>query len=280
MLIAFGLVAQQQNAPAPAFDVISIKPDTSGSMGMRLNIAPGGTFRADGVPLKLLMQEAYDVKESQIIGAPAWFNTDKYNIEAKSDEATAAEMKNLDPGKRKDKMMLMIRSLLMERCKMTVHQETKEMSILSMVVAKNGSKLKASAPPDMSAGDPATAPGAGPGPNGPRQGVRMGRGEVKGNAVSLSLLANILSRQLGRTVVDNTGLTGVYDFDLKWTPDENEGQMFRAPGGDAAATPPPVQTAGPTVFTAIQEQLGLKLEATKAPVAVWMIDHVEKPTAN
>jgi len=260
-------MSQQQTATAPSFDVISIKPDTSGGMGIRLNIAPGGTFRAEGVPLKLLMQEAYDVKESQIIGAPAWFNTDKYNIEAKSDEATAAEMTKLDPDKRKDKMMLMIRSLLVERCKMTVHQDTKEMSILSMVVAKNGPKLKASAPPDMSA-SPA------PSPNGPFQGIRMRRGDLTGNAVSLSLLANTLSRQLGRTVVDNTGLTGVYDFELKWTPDENEGQMFNAPGSDT------VQTAGPTVFTAIQEQLGLKLESTKAPVAVWVIDHVEKPSAN
>jgi uncharacterized protein (TIGR03435 family) len=269
-------MAPQQTAPAPSFDVISIKPDTSGSMGIRLDIQPGGTFRAEGVPLKLLMQEAYDVKESQIIGAPAWFNTDKYNIEAKADEATAAEMKNLAPDKRKDKMMLMIRSLLVERCKMNVHQDTKEMSILSMLVAKNGPKLKASAPPDMSAVDPAPVPG----PNGPRQGMRMGRGEIKGNSVGMEMLANILSRQLGRTVVDNTGLTGVYDFELKWTPDENQGQMFRAPGGDTAAAPPAVQTAGPTVYTAIQEQLGLKLEATKAPVAVWVIDHVEKPSAN
>jgi uncharacterized protein (TIGR03435 family) len=273
-------MAQQQTAPAPAFDVISIKPDTSGSMAMRLNIAPGGTFRADGVPLKLLMQEAYDVKESQIIGAPAWFNTDKYNIEARADEATAEEMKHLDPDKRKDKMMLMIRSLLVERCKLAVHQETKDMAILSLVVAKNGPKLKASAPPDMATADPGSAPGPGAGPNGPRRGMRMGRGEVHGNSAGMEMLANILSRQLGRTVVDNTGLTGTYDFDLKWTPDENQGQMFRTPGGDAGAAPPPVQTAGPTVFTAIQEQLGLKLESTKAPVAVWVIDHVEKPSAN
>jgi len=101
----------------------------------------------------------------------------------------------------------------------------------------------------------------------------------------MSMFADVLSRQLGRPVVDKTGLTGKYDFTLKWTPEEHEGQMFKGagPGADPGAAPPPpppAEAAGPSIFTAVQEQLGLKLEAEKSPMTVLVIDHVEKPSAN
>ncbi len=110
------------------------------------------------------------------------------------------------------------------------------------------------------------------------RGMRMGRGQFSAQAAPLSLLADSLSRQLGRVVLDKTGLTGLYDFELKWTPDESQSQMFKGPDGADSAPPP--DASGPTIFTALQEQLGLKLEAQKGPVEVLVIDHVEKPTEN
>jgi uncharacterized protein (TIGR03435 family) len=111
--------------------------------------------------------------------------------------------------------------------------------------------------------------------------MRMGRGEITGQSVPLSFLASVLSQQLGRTVLDQTGLKGNYDVALKWTPEPGEGMMLGAPGGgpppDGA---PPPDVSGPSVFTALQEQLGLKLEPTKAPAEVLTIDHVERPSEN
>jgi uncharacterized protein (TIGR03435 family) len=108
--------------------------------------------------------------------------------------------------------------------------------------------------------------------------MRMGRGLLSAQGAPLNTLADSLSRLLGRVVLDKTGLTGLYDFELKWTPDESQGQMFKGP--DIGDSPPPADASGPTIFTAIQEQLGLKLESQKGPVEVLVIDHVERPTEN
>ena len=112
--------------------------------------------------------------------------------------------------------------------------------------------------------------------------MRMGRGQIDAQEVPLQFLAESLSRQLGRTVVDKTGLTGAYDFTLTWTPDESQRQMFKGPpdGKEAGDGAPPPDASGPTIFTAIQEQLGLKLESQKGPVEILVIDHVERPSEN
>jgi uncharacterized protein (TIGR03435 family) len=152
----------------------------------------------------------------------------------------------------------------------------------ALVVAKDGPKLHEDKDAEKERED-AKSDGTKPGdPNAPppkRQGMmRLGRGVFSGQAMPLSLLADSLSRVLGRVVVDKTGLTGLYDFELKWTPDESQAQMFKGPdGGDSA---PPPDASGPTIFTALQEQLGLKLQPQKGPVEIFVIDHVEKPTEN
>ena len=117
--------------------------------------------------------------------------------------------------------------------------------------------------------------------------MRMGRGELSAQGVPVSDFADQLGRTLGRNVIDKTGLAGKYNFTLKWTPDESQTAAFRGPGDGSgppgapgAAAPPPVDSNGPTIFAAIQEQLGLKLEAQKAPVEVYVIDRVEKPAEN
>jgi uncharacterized protein (TIGR03435 family) len=111
-----------------------------------------------------------------------------------------------------------------------------------------------------------------------RHGIMMnGRGDLTMTGATLERFADILSRQVGRLIVDKTGLKGEYDFTLKWTPDEGQGAMRGGPPGDAA---PPPEASGPTIFTALQEQLGLKLETQKGPVDTIVIDHVERPSEN
>ena len=143
-------------ADAPAFEVASIKPDTSDGRGMSLNIERSGRFRGSGVPLKLILQEAYQVKDAQIVGAPSWLGSDKFVVDAKPDEATSAEMQKMDPDQRKDKLMLMLRSLLVERCKLTLRKETRDLPIYALLVGKTGPKFHESAPPPN---DPASPDG-------------------------------------------------------------------------------------------------------------------------
>jgi uncharacterized protein (TIGR03435 family) len=148
----------------------------------------------------------------------------------------------------------MFQQILADRFKLVAHHETRELPIYQLTIGKNGSKLKESAPDDPASTKPS------------RKGIMFGpgRGKVTATGGSLSMFITALSRQLGRIIVDKTGLTGRYDFTLEWTPD------------DAA----PSDQSGPGIFTAIQEQLGLKLEPTKGPVDVIVIDHIEKPSAN
>lgn len=171
----------------------------------------------------------------------------------------------------------MLQSLLAERFKLTLHHETKEMPVYVLLVAKNGPKMHESDP----------APSDGPAPGGPAPGpnrrgsiMMQGRGQLTVNGQPLSRFVDILSRFLGRVVVDQTGLKADYDFKLQWTPGDEE-VMFRGmgPGPDGRPAPPP-DASGPTLFTALQEQLGLKLESQKAPVDTLVIDHVDKPSEN
>ncbi|MBV8811487.1 MAG: TIGR03435 family protein [Acidobacteriaceae bacterium] len=296
--VALGLMnAPQSRAQSPAssadlpkFEVASIKPNKTGGRGMRLNIAPGGRFIAENVSLKLLMEHAYGIRDFQISGAPGWFDSEHYDIEAKPEDS--AKPANEDPMKmteeqrqqHEERLKQMVQSLLADRCKLAFHRETKELPIYALTVAKGGPKLQEVKNEDI------VQPG--PPPNGPRPGgpdtpykgrmMRMGRGQINGQQVPLQFLADTLSRQLGRTVVDETGLKGIYNFNLQWTPDESQAQMFKgAPDGKEPANgAPPPESSGPSVFTAIQEQLGLKLESQKGPVEILVIDHVERPSEN
>lgn len=282
------LTPTTETAPQASFEVASIKPDKSGEMRMMMNQEPGGHFRADGIPLKLIFEQAYDIKDAQLIGAPEWFGSDRYDIEAKPDEATSERMRKLGRDEAQLMMRQMLRGLLEERCQMKLNRETRELPIYSLIVGRGGPKFHEAAPlPD-------TPPSESPngvtrsGPNGAsprvRQGIRMGRGDLTLVAATLDMFSNVLSRQLGRPVVNNTGLKGNYDFELKWTPDQSEMRMGPGgpggPGGPPGEAPPPPEENGPSIFTAVQEQLGLKLDSTKAPMQVFVISHIERPSAN
>jgi len=246
------IAAGQAPSTAPAFEVASIKPAPPGGRGMSLNIG-GGRFRTENVPLRMLITFAYDLRDHQLSGGPGWINDDRFDIVAKPDRPVANGLEGAPV------MRQMVQALLADRFHLVTHKETKELPVYALVVAKGGARMKESAPESK-------------GPS-----FRMGRGQLDASKAKMSMFVNILANQLGRTVLDKTELTGDYDFKLEFTPDA--GQPM--PGKDlppGVELPPPPD--GPSLFTALTEQLGLKLEPTKGPVEVLVIDGAQKPTEN
>lgn len=275
--------AQAQDASgsaAPTFEVASIKPDDSGTQN-RLFQSPGpGRFHTINISARLMVEYAYDLKDFQVIGGPSWTDSQGYVIDAKADDATTAQMQKLPRQQQMEQMRAMLRSLLAERFKLVVTHDTKEMPIYALVVAKGGPKLTPSTytPPDPDAPKPATPPR-----NGPHlmlgQGT-IGEGTIDAAYQPVSGLANLLARIPdlgGRMVQDETGIKGNYDFTMHFS------MQSIAPKG---APPPPESspaandTSEPSIFTALEEQLGLKLESTKGPVDVYTIEHIEQPSEN
>lgn len=220
-----------QWAPVRAeFDVASIRrPNPSGDRGTNMS-SNGGTVMLHNATLKFCIVAAYGVQEQLIEGGPAWINSERYEILAKAgDSAQRAQLAS------------MLQSLLEDRFKLKIHRETKQRPIYALTVAKSGPKLHPSEGGEFFLG-------------------RRGKGPVTGRKASMAGLAGTLSTLMGRKVVDQTGLSGVYDFTLEFAP------------LDAVDSPLPA------LVTALQEQLGLKLEAANGPVEVLVVDHAEKPT--
>jgi uncharacterized protein (TIGR03435 family) len=282
LLLAAALVLAQSpaaaSAPAPAFEVVSIKPN-KGGMGVMIRMAPGGRFEATNITVKLLLEEAYHVKDSQISGAPGWLDAEHYDINAKPEDSFADAERKLSRDGRIAQHRLMLQSLLADRFKLTLHRDTKELPVYALVVGKNGPKIhEVAVDPPSDSGPPKLPEPGGPLP---KSGIWMReRGQIEVTGANLGAFANVLSMQLGRIVVDKTELKGNYEFTLKWTPDEGQGQMFKGAGEPPRDGAPPPDASGPTIFTAVQEQLGLKLESQKGPVGTLVIDHVEKPSEN
>jgi uncharacterized protein (TIGR03435 family) len=284
ILIVYGAVytrpsrARSQQSPdaAPSYEyeVASIKPNKSGTNMIRVMFTPNG-LDATNATLEMLIRAAYGIEENQISGGPSWLKSDHYDLDAKMDSPTADALHKLSQDQSRLARQHMLQALLADRFKLAVHHDSKELSIYALVVAKNGPKLQQAKPGD-------TYPNGIKGPDGTaRPGMmRMGRGQLTGQALPLSELARLLTAQLDRTVVDKTGLTGNYDFSLQWTPDESQGAMFRGPDTGPQGSAPSADSSGPSLFTALQEQLGLKLESQKGPVEIYVIDHAEKPSEN
>jgi uncharacterized protein (TIGR03435 family) len=249
------------------FEAASIKPAKQAGMSSIRDL-PGGRFTATNISLKMLMTLAYHVQPFQVSGGPSWVESDRYDIEAKPESAGDEEPGKppTDRQKQMDEQRKRLQALLEERCKLTTHRETRELPVYALVLAKNGPKLKESI-------------GKGGKPN---SHMMVGMGQLTAEQVPLSFLADTLSRQLGRIVIDRTGLTATYDFELHWTPDQSQSGGFGGgPGGAPPPNmPPPPDPNGPSVFTAVQDQLGLKLESQKGPVEFVVVDHVEKPSEN
>src|SRR5262245_27113641 len=229
------VAALAQNA-RPEFEVASVKRNNSGSRNS--SIGPqGNRFVATNVTLTQLVRTAYNVQEFQISGQPGWFGVEPYDIEAK----LPADAKPAD-------WPQMLQALLADRFQLALHKESRSTSVLALVVARNGHKLT-----------PAKSPNCDPSNPKPGCGFRASPSEIIGSGVSMEQLATRLSRSLGLTVVDRTGVTGAFDLEVRWTNDE--------------ATPlERGATAGPALYAAIQDQLGLRLESAKAPVEMLIID--------
>ena len=249
MLIACCAIAQ---APLK-FEVASVKPQAPNDNRGSIQPAPGG-FQANGIPLKLLIEISWRMKEFQVLGGPDWINTEKYDVLAK-----AASGMNPTP----EQTMAMLQALLAERFQLKTHRETKDLPAFALVATRGAAKLQRSgtAPKDSkSPGNPDEHPFADKG-SGPM--ISLGHGILMAQRITMQGLADSLGRQSDRTVIDKTGIDGEFDLTLKWNPEADQ--------QDASGT---------SLFTAIQEQLGLKLESTRSPVEVLVIDSVQRPSAN
>lgn len=257
--------AQSPSPPAtasPKFEVASLKPSEPGGRAFGIRPAPGGErYVASGVTLRLMITVAYRIKDSQVIGGPPWAANDRYDMNAKAERPSTVE-----------ELHLMLQDLLADRFKLQFHRETKQLPVYALALDKGGpAKLQ---PHDaQSAGDPwidvaFTNPGE-PGA------TISAPSKMSWHATTapMEYFAWRLSLMLDRPVIDQTGLKGGYDFDLTFTPEIR----IVGPAPEAA---PPMDTSGPTIFDAVRQQLGLKLERQKGPVEIIVIDHAEKPSEN
>jgi bla regulator protein blaR1 len=235
------------------FEVVSIKPSDPLSNNMHMGVGPGGGFEASGVTLRLLIQQAYDVRNFQILGGQGWVDSDKYDIVTK-DEAkgpSEAELGKMTDAQRDGfrlRLLGKLQLLLADRFQLKAHRETKELPVYELTVAKGGSRLQSAADD-------------GGGSNLSSWRTDDGKSQITAKHFPIANLARFLSGQVGRTVIDKTGLTAKYDFQLTYAPDMGD-------------------ITGPSLFTALQEQLGLKLDSQKGPVEVVVIDSVEKASGN
>jgi bla regulator protein BlaR1 len=262
---------QAQPTPVPlTFDVASIKPSSPDAHGTSLQFQPPNGLRISNGPLKMLITFAYDVRDFQVSGDPGWVGSDRFDILAKADRNPGKDIGPADFRRMNEEQRMAIlrdmrervRALLADRFHLSIHKETKQGSVYALIVAKGGPKMQ-------------LAKDTGEG----QQGMRLNRGQLTGMVAPMEMLATVLSSQLGRPVLDKTELTGKYDFKLEWTPDVGEGGGPLGPK-NPGDEPPPASPDGPTLFTALQEQLGLKLESQKGPIEMIVIDRVEKPSEN
>jgi uncharacterized protein (TIGR03435 family) len=265
-------------APDPnaayVYEAASVKPNKSGQQGSSIRRFPGGRLQATNMPLRALITFAYQVQGFQLVDDPAWIRNETFDIVAKME----GDPPPVPPGQGPDPHMVAMRSLLADRFKMSVHRETREMDIYALVLARPDGKLGPALKPTTqdcaamaAAARGGPPPGPPPGPNGPVVcGMRGLPGRLVAGAMPMTLLASNLSGQVQRIVVDRTGLNGAWDFDMTFAP---ERPLNAPPGVEFPAADP----NAPSLFTALQEQLGLRLHSTKGPVDVLVVDRIEQP---
>jgi uncharacterized protein (TIGR03435 family) len=258
-------IAQSLSVTRPEFEAATVRASKGGSSGVH---ATTGRLTLETVSLRVLVSVAYKTKPSQIVGGPSWTASAAFNVEGKAAEAAGTDV-----------MLLMLQSLLEDRFQLKMHHEAREGPVYELAVARGGHRLKPAS--DCVLFDPNHLPRqTAPGETQVHYCGQMSRGgddlrrAADGRGVDITptiglltpSLTGLLSEVLDRTVINKTGLTGAFDFHLEWAP-----QLT-----------PPAQSdnEGPSIFTAVQEQLGLRLEAAKGPVDFLVIDHAEKPSDN
>jgi bla regulator protein blaR1 len=224
-------------------------------------VLPGGGLRTSGANLRFLVTLAYQIRYFQVLDGPKWIDSDRFDIIATVDRSKPAGDEPADPTKvtaaqltnMQDEMRPRLMALLAERFGLKVHRETKEQPIYELVLGKSGPKIETV--------------------TGNFGGLHITKNQVVGEGATIDMLSTALANQVGRPVVDRTGLAGSFNFKLNWTPADT----IPPNGADSVST---VDQSGPSIFTAIREQLGLELRATKGPAEVLVIERVERPSAN
>ena len=281
-----------QDAPGAVdsakFEVVSVKPNSGGPGPTMMRIQAGGRFTATNVTVRNLITNAYRMQPFQIVGGPSWLTSDHFDVIAKAPSELADPFAGEQTLQGPTQLQLMLRAMLADRFNLKVHTESREQPIYALVLARSDAKLgakltrsttdcralmaagrgRAGEPPQMPAfGQPMVC------------GMRIGPGSFSAGSVTLAQVASSLSNLVTRTVIDRTGLEGNFDLDLAYTPDQMPSRApGTAPDQPILANGIAIDPNGPSIFTAIQEQLGLKLESTKGPVDVLVIDSVDHPT--
>jgi len=242
-------------AQAPSqqdFEVASIKRSEPGNLrGSTFEFLPGGGLRIANGTLRAILETAYDVREFQILGGPGWMNSERYDILARSADSLSNGAGATNDVKA---VRLRLQALLKQRFNLELHRETRELPQYTLEVAKKGPKL--------------IQDEASNGSNNARTGIQRSCGQMIGTNTTMANLSLMLARQLDRPVLDRTGLTGKYNFQFAWTPDT----------GPCSGSPDSSNT--PSIFTALEETLGLRLESIKGPVDSLIIDHADRPSEN
>ena len=249
MLLACVAGVATPTAQAPAFEVATIKPTPPDFQG-RFVTTRGRQYTVRNYTARDLLVTAFRLNRSAILGGPRWIETDKYDIDAVT---TGDELPS------RDAQAVMLRELLRVRFNLAFHLEERDVPLYALVVARNGPRLKASAGENKSALGPLV------------NRVFPNRIVTEGRASTVNQLALLLQGGLDRPVVDRTGITGMFDFDVEWVPDSQFNSELILPAPD---------TSKPGLFTALQEQIGLRLEPTRGPGQVLLIDRIERPTEN
>ncbi|HEX4230126.1 MAG TPA: M56 family metallopeptidase [Bryobacteraceae bacterium] len=278
--ILFGLLSVPRSIAQPkgaspkrlSFDIISIRPaapfraTTPFGNDFKLWYGPDSHVILSNVTLQFLIKLAYGLRDDQIASSgPSWFGLRRFDIDAKCDPPVGGDPRRLSFDERQaynERLNLRIQSLLADRFGLKLRQEAKEKAVFDLVVAKNGHKFQASPPP---------------GPDGQvKQGSRVWPGHMEVYRANIEVVARMLSDFAGRTVIDRTGLTGSYDLTLDWSPEAATPLDAADPNAKSSAA----DASGPSLFTAVQEQLGLKLESAKGPVPLFVVESASLPDAN
>lgn len=240
LFLLYGSMTAFSPGQTTAFEVASIKPSAPAMIWSGFRPSAGGRFEASHVTVKAMVGFAYDARDFQISGGPSWASSDRYDILAKAPESTSTTQ-----------LREAMQALLKQRLKLALRRETRQLTVYELTAARGGAKLH----------EATTGSGF----------LRfVGKGQIEVSSYPMRQFALYLSTLLDRMVIDKTGLASKYDFTLKWTPDEAQSGKPGAQGE--------VEGGGASIFTALQEQLGLKLESSKAPVETFLIDQVERPS--
>jgi uncharacterized protein (TIGR03435 family) len=257
------VTATALHAQGPAFDVASLKPSSAGTR-TRILIEPGGRLFAEGVSLKFLIAGAWHLQPWQLSGGENWTASETWSVEA---TAEGISVPAWEPPFLPEIIAARVRSLVNDRFALQSHHETKELAVYRLNIGRNGPKFKATPGPGGRPEDITPPPGR----------AMAGPGAIAATAIPMQQLVTLLGRWMDRPVIDKTGLTGYVDVRLRFAPESAPRPLPAQLSPDGAA---PAPSDYPSIFTAIEEQLGLRLEPAREPIDILVIDSARRPIGN